>query len=62
MDEAGARARINSMTRPPDVKEIEKQIATIRVEKEVRSKLKIMKRQRRCEIPNIIPKISWSES
>ena len=24
MDEAGARARINSMTRPPDVKEIEK--------------------------------------
>ena len=30
MDEAGARARINSMTRPPDVKEIE----TIRAEKE----------------------------
>src|ERR1700758_2108239 len=26
MDEAGARARINAMTRPPDVKEIEKQI------------------------------------
>ena len=35
MDEAGARARINSMTRPPDVKEIEKQIETIRAEKEV---------------------------
>ena len=34
MDEAGARARINSMTRPPDVKEIEKQIETIRSEKE----------------------------
>ena len=34
MDEAGARARINSMTRPPDVKEIEKQIETIRAEKE----------------------------
>jgi excinuclease UvrABC helicase subunit UvrB len=34
MDEAGARARINSMTRPPDVKEIEKTIETIRVEKE----------------------------
>jgi ATP-dependent Clp protease ATP-binding subunit ClpC len=34
MDEAGARARINSMTRPPDVKEIEKQIETIRTEKE----------------------------
>ena len=30
MDEAGARARTNSMTRPPDVKEIE----TIRAEKE----------------------------
>ncbi|MEY2479801.1 MAG: ATP-dependent Clp protease ATP-binding subunit ClpC [Verrucomicrobiota bacterium] len=34
MDEAGARARINSMTRPPDVKEIEKEIETIRIEKE----------------------------
>src|SRR5258707_9174225 len=34
MDEAGARARINSMTRPPDVKEIEKNIKTIRAEKE----------------------------
>src|SRR3981189_772316 len=38
MDEAGARARFNSMTRPPDVKEIEKEIEknieTIRVEKE----------------------------
>jgi ATP-dependent Clp protease ATP-binding subunit ClpC len=34
MDEAGARARINSMTRPPDVKEIEKDIETIRADKE----------------------------
>src|SRR6476469_577689 len=34
MDEAGARARINSMTRPPDAKEIEKNIQTIRAEKE----------------------------
>jgi len=34
MDEAGARARINSMTRPPNVKEIEKEIETIRAEKE----------------------------
>ena len=34
MDEAGARARINAMTRPPDVKQIEKQIEEIRVEKE----------------------------
>ena len=34
MDEAGARARINAMTRPPDVKEIEKEIETIRNEKE----------------------------
>jgi ATP-dependent Clp protease ATP-binding subunit ClpC len=34
MDEAGARARINAMTRPPDVKEIEKEIEAIRVEKE----------------------------
>src|SRR5712671_4950719 len=34
MDEAGARAGNNSMTRPPEVKEIEKQIGTIRAEKE----------------------------
>jgi ATP-dependent Clp protease ATP-binding subunit ClpC len=34
MDEAGARARINAMTRPPDVKEIEKEIEDIRIEKE----------------------------
>jgi ATP-dependent Clp protease ATP-binding subunit ClpC len=34
MDEAGARARIASMTRPPDVKDIEKEIEHIRVEKE----------------------------
>src|SRR5207237_2069024 len=33
-DEAGARARINAMTRPPDVKEIEKEIEVIRIEKE----------------------------
>jgi ATP-dependent Clp protease ATP-binding subunit ClpC len=34
MDEAGARARINAMTRPPAVKELEKTIETIRAEKE----------------------------
>jgi ATP-dependent Clp protease ATP-binding subunit ClpC len=34
MDEAGSRARINAMTRPPDVKEIEKEIEEIRIEKE----------------------------
>ena len=34
MDEAGARARINAMTRPPDVKEIEREIEDIRVDKE----------------------------
>src|SRR5216110_263218 len=35
MDEAGAWARINAMTRPFDVKEIEREIEEIRVEKEV---------------------------
>ncbi len=34
MDEAGARARINAMTRPPDVKDIEVEIERIRIEKE----------------------------
>ena len=34
MDEAGSRARIASMTRPPDVKEVEKEIEEIRNQKE----------------------------
>jgi ATP-dependent Clp protease ATP-binding subunit ClpC len=34
MDEAGARARIASMTRPPDVKDVEKEIEEIRGQKE----------------------------
>ena len=34
MDEAGARARINSMTRPPNVKDIEAEIETIKSNKE----------------------------
>jgi len=34
MDEAGARARIQSMTRPPHVKDIEAEIESIRVDKE----------------------------
>ena len=34
MDEAGARARIGAMTRPPDVKHIEAEIESIRGEKE----------------------------
>ena len=34
MDEAGSRARISAMTRPPDVKDIEKEIETIRLDKE----------------------------
>ncbi len=34
MDEAGSRARIQSMTRPPNVKDIEAEIETIRISKE----------------------------
>lgn len=34
MDEAGARARIKSMTRPPDVKSLEGEIEAIKTEKE----------------------------
>ncbi|MGK0187259.1 MAG: ATP-dependent Clp protease ATP-binding subunit ClpC [Verrucomicrobiales bacterium] len=34
MDEAGARARIGAMTRPPEFKEIEAEIEEIRIEKE----------------------------
>ncbi len=34
MDEAGSRARISAMTRPPDVKHIEAEIETIRADKE----------------------------
>ncbi len=34
MDEAGSRARIGAMTRPPNVKDVEAEIESIRVEKE----------------------------
>lgn len=34
MDEAGARCRIAAMTRPPDIKDVEKEIEDIRAEKE----------------------------
>jgi ATP-dependent Clp protease ATP-binding subunit ClpC len=34
MDEAGSRARINSMTRPPDVKDLEVEIEQIKAKKE----------------------------
>jgi len=34
MDEAGSRGRINSMTRPPDVKDIEAEIEQIKIRKE----------------------------
>jgi ATP-dependent Clp protease ATP-binding subunit ClpC len=34
MDESGSRARIGSMTRPPNVKDIEKEIESIRLNKE----------------------------
>jgi ATP-dependent Clp protease ATP-binding subunit ClpC len=34
MDEAGSRARIAAMTRPPNVRDIEAEIETIRIEKE----------------------------
>lgn len=34
MDEAGAKARISAMTRPPELKTIEAEIETIRIEKE----------------------------
>ena len=34
MDEAGSRARISSMTRPPDIKDIDKEIENIKAQKE----------------------------
>ena len=34
LDEAGARARISTMTRPPNVKDIELEIETVRIDKE----------------------------
>jgi ATP-dependent Clp protease ATP-binding subunit ClpC len=34
MDESGSRARISAMTRPPNVKDIEKEIESIRLQKE----------------------------
>ena len=55
MDEAGARARINAMTRPPDVKEIEREIEEIRVEKEAAIKAQDFEK-RRCGTKKSRPK------
>src|SRR5271165_4513029 len=52
MDEAGARARISAMTRPPTVKEIERTIETICLEKEAAIKVQDYERAatlRDCE-------------
>ncbi len=68
MDEAGARARINAMTRPPNVKEIEKEIEEIRVEKEAAIKaqdfekaasLRDSEKQTKEKLENILAK--WRE-
>src|ERR1700719_4466300 len=68
MDEAGARARINAMTRPPDVKEIERDIEEIRVEKEAAIKaqdfekaasLRDKEKQTKEKLDNILTK--WRE-
>jgi hypothetical protein len=48
--------------RPPGVKEIEKAIETIRMEKEAAIKVQDYERQPRCEILNSRPKINWSEA
>src|SRR6187551_2047798 len=68
MDEAGARARINAMTRPPDVKEIEREIEEIRIEKEAAIKaqdfekaasLRDKEKQTKEKLDNILTK--WRE-
>src|SRR5216117_2553212 len=68
MDEAGARARINAMTRPPNVKEIEREIEEIRVEKEAAIKaqdfekaasLRDKEKQTKEKLDNIFTK--WRE-
>jgi ATP-dependent Clp protease ATP-binding subunit ClpC len=68
MDEAGARARINAMTRPPDVKEIEREIEDIRIEKEAAIKaqdfekaaaLRDKEKQAKEKLDNILNK--WRE-
>ena len=51
MDEAGARARIGAMTRPPDVKDIEKEIEEIRVSKEGAIKAQDFEKAARCATP-----------
>src|SRR6266436_6000083 len=59
MDEAGARARINSMTRPPDVKEIEKNIETIRAEKEAAIKARDSEHHTKDKLERILN--GWRE-
>src|SRR5207248_10006512 len=68
MDEAGSRARISAMTRPPDVKHIEKEIEDIRAEKEGAIKaqdfekaaaLRDTEKQAKDKLENIL--IEWRE-
>src|SRR6202022_2450225 len=59
MDEAGARARINAMTRPPDVKEIEKEIETIRADKEAAIKAQDSEKQTKDKLERILTE--WRE-
>jgi len=62
MKRGARRAReSNAMTRPPDVKEIEKEIETIRAEKEGGHQSAGFRGKRpHCGIRKSRPKISWS--
>ena len=48
MDEVGSRARIASMTRPPDVKDLEAEESPFARRRKKRSRIKISKKPPRC--------------
>jgi ATP-dependent Clp protease ATP-binding subunit ClpC len=62
MDEAGARARIGAMTRPPNVKDIEKEIEDIRGREGSAIKAQDFEKPPRCATPRSRPRKSSKTS
>jgi ATP-dependent Clp protease ATP-binding subunit ClpC len=59
LDEAGSRARITTMTRPPEVKGMEARSRRSKAKKKKRSRIRILKAPRRCATRKRRPKRNW---
>ncbi|MEI9865471.1 MAG: ATP-dependent Clp protease ATP-binding subunit [Limisphaerales bacterium] len=59
LDEAGSRARISTMTRPPESKTMEAEIEEIKGKKEKASRTRILKARHRCATKRSRRRKSW---